>query len=162
MSDKHLNIISFDHPYPANYGGVIDVFYRIKSLSKQGVKIHLHCFYKNEITRNINLEKYCESIHFYARKTGWRSFFSRTPYIVKSRESEELLQNLIQNDHPILFEGIHTTTLIHHLKLKHRLKIYRPCNIEHHYYLSLFWASRKILEKPYFLFESLKSKIKSN
>ena len=25
-SDIHLHIVSFDIPYPANYGGVIDVF----------------------------------------------------------------------------------------------------------------------------------------
>mgnify|MGYP005839294117 CR=1 FL=1 len=162
MSEKHLNIISFDHPYPANYGGVIDVFYRIKSLHLQGVKIHLHCFYKNDLERNEELEKHCESIHFYARKKGLSSFFSMTPYIVKSRKSDELLQNLLKNKHPILFEGIHTTALIHHPKLKNRFKIYRPCNIEHHYYLSLFWASRRIMEKPYFLSESFKLKFYQN
>ena len=27
---KAINIISFDVPYPANYGGVIDVFYKIQ------------------------------------------------------------------------------------------------------------------------------------
>ena len=25
-SDKHLHIVSFDVPYPANYGGVIDEY----------------------------------------------------------------------------------------------------------------------------------------
>jgi hypothetical protein len=42
--EKHLHIISFDVPYPANYGGVIDVFYKLKNLHKAGVKIILHCF----------------------------------------------------------------------------------------------------------------------
>ena len=31
-------------PYPPNYGGVIDVFYKIKSLHAIGIKIILHCF----------------------------------------------------------------------------------------------------------------------
>ena len=44
MSDLHLHIISFDIPYPANYGGVIDVYYKAKALSEKGVKVHLHCF----------------------------------------------------------------------------------------------------------------------
>ena len=44
MQNKHLHIISFDVPYPANYGGVIDVFYKIKALHAKCVKIHLHCF----------------------------------------------------------------------------------------------------------------------
>ena len=26
--DKHLHVISFDIPWPVNYGGVIDVFYK--------------------------------------------------------------------------------------------------------------------------------------
>ena len=44
MPDLHLHIISFDIPWPANYGGVIDVFYKAKALSEKGVKVHLHCF----------------------------------------------------------------------------------------------------------------------
>ena len=30
-TDYHLHIIAFDVPYPANYGGVIDVFFIIWS-----------------------------------------------------------------------------------------------------------------------------------
>jgi hypothetical protein len=43
-SQKKLHIVSFDVPFPANYGGVIDVFYKIKYLHEQGVEIYLHCF----------------------------------------------------------------------------------------------------------------------
>ncbi|MBU3926683.1 MAG: glycosyltransferase family 1 protein [Bacteroidetes bacterium] len=102
------------------------------------------------------LEKRCETVNYYPRITGWKSLFSLKPYIVKSRESRLLTENLLKNDYPILFEGIHTTSLLNHPELAKRLKIYRPCNIEHHYYLHLFWASRKLIEKPYFLSESIK------
>jgi len=156
MQDKHLNIISFDIPFPANYGGVIDVFYKIKALHDLDVKIHLHCFYKTESKPAPELEKLCETVNYYPRITGWKSFLSLKPYIVKSRESKILLENLLKNDYPILFEGIHTTSLIQHPKLENRLKIYRPCNIEHHYYFHLFWASRKFIERPFFLSESIK------
>jgi hypothetical protein len=44
LKSKHLHIISFDVPYPANYGGVIDIYYKLKALKKQGIKIHLHCY----------------------------------------------------------------------------------------------------------------------
>ncbi len=44
MPDKHLHIISFDIPYPPNYGGVIDVYFKIRTLHELGIKIHLHCF----------------------------------------------------------------------------------------------------------------------
>lgn len=40
--DKHLNIVAFDNPYPPTYGGVIDVYYKLKSLAETGLKIHLH------------------------------------------------------------------------------------------------------------------------
>ena len=37
MPDKHLHIVSFSIPYPANYGGVIDVFYKLVALHKAGI-----------------------------------------------------------------------------------------------------------------------------
>ncbi len=40
--DLHLHIIAFDIPFPPDYGGVIDVYYKIKTLSEAGVRIHLH------------------------------------------------------------------------------------------------------------------------
>ena len=51
-----IHIISFDVPLPANYGGVIDVFYKIKALHKAGIKIKLHCFYYGR-EKNVELEK---------------------------------------------------------------------------------------------------------
>ena len=41
--DKYINIVSFNIPWPANYGGVIDVYYKMQALHKCGVKIILHC-----------------------------------------------------------------------------------------------------------------------
>lgn len=42
--ERHLNIIAFNIPWPANYGGIIDVYYKMKALHQCGVKIILHCF----------------------------------------------------------------------------------------------------------------------
>ena len=39
--DKYLNIVSFNIPYPANYGGVIDVYYKLEALHACGVKLIL-------------------------------------------------------------------------------------------------------------------------
>ena len=44
MKEQELHIVSFDVPFPPNYGGAVDVFYKIRALHKLGVKIHLHCF----------------------------------------------------------------------------------------------------------------------
>jgi hypothetical protein len=42
--NKTLHIICHDVPWPADYGGVVDLFYKIKALHDEGVKIKLHCF----------------------------------------------------------------------------------------------------------------------
>ena len=64
-SDYHLHVIAFDVPYPANYGGVIDVFYRVKALSEAGVKVHLHCFEYGRGEQEIL--KRCYEVKYYKR-----------------------------------------------------------------------------------------------
>lgn len=155
MSEKHLHIISFSIPYPANYGGVIDVFYKIKALHKNNIKIHLHCF-KYDRDESAELEKYCYSVNYYYRKTGFYLEFSKKPYIVAGRKSDELLNNLLRNNYPILFEGLHSCYLMDNKLLKNRIKIYRESNIEHHYYYNLFKAEKNIFKKIFFLSESIK------
>ena len=91
MPEKHLHIISFDIPYPPNYGGVIDVFYKIKALHSAGIKIHLHCIEYPGRDRTTELNKYCHSVNYYRRKTGLFSALSQKPYIVSSRKSKELI-----------------------------------------------------------------------
>lgn len=117
----NLNIVSFDVPFPANYGGVIDVYYKLLWLHKVGVKIHLHCFtYGREPAKE--LEQICEKVYYYERKTGLASNLSLLPYTVKSRQSLELEQNLLSNDFPILFEVLHTCYLLKDPRFKKRKK----------------------------------------
>ncbi len=155
MPENHLHIIAFNIPYPANYGGVIDVFYKIKALHKAGIKIHLHC-YQYDRPESTELNKYCESVDYYPRKTGIAAQFSTKPYIVESRQSDELLKDLIDDGYPILFEGLHSCFYINHYALQGRLLIYRECNIEHDYYYNLYKSEKKIVRKTFFLIESLK------
>jgi glycosyltransferase involved in cell wall biosynthesis len=155
MSEIHLHIISFDIPYPPNYGGVIDVYYKLKALHAAGVKIHLHCFeYRRKPAPELN--KYCYEAHYYPRKTSFLSALSWKPYIIYSRRSKELLQNLCRDNHPILFEGLHSCYYLSDKLLKDRLKIYRESNIEHQYYYHLFKAEKKLFNKIFFLFSGLK------
>jgi hypothetical protein len=155
MSELHLHIVSFDIPYPANYGGVIDVFYKIKALHTAGVKVHLHCFkYHREPAPE--LEVLCHEVHYYPRKTGLASALTWKPYIVIGRRSNELLKRLCQDNYPILFEGLHTCYYISHPSLQHRVKIYRESNIEHHYYFHLSKAEKNPVKKLYFFFSGLK------
>ncbi len=154
---KAINIISFDVPFPTNYGGVIDVFYKIKSFKEQGIAVHLHCFEYGRGEQQ-ELEKSCASVAYYKRKTGATSFLSSLPYIVKSRVDKQLKTNLLKNDFPILFEGLHTCFLLGDLDLKDRFKIVRNHNIEHHYYQHLAKAEKKSFKKEYFKREAKKLK----
>lgn len=155
MNELNLNIVSFTVPFPANYGGVIDVYYKLAALHSRGVRIHLHCFVYDRKPA-AELEKLCETVTYYQRSQGFQEQLSGLPYIVKSRRSEELLKNLLSNSHPILFEGLHSCYYLDHPALRGRTKIYRESNIEHQYYFHLFLSEKKPVSKLYFLLESLK------
>ncbi|MFP4060529.1 MAG: glycosyltransferase family 1 protein [Bacteroidales bacterium] len=149
ITDKHLHIVSLNVPYPPDYGGVIDIFYKIKALQGNGIKVHLHCF---EYGRSVagELEEICEEVSYYKRKKGFIYQLSPSPYIVLTRSDEKLLQNLSKDDYPILFEGIHTTRYITHPSIREKKKYIRTHNIEHEYY-RLLSQSEKILYKKFFL-----------
>jgi hypothetical protein len=159
MPDKYIHIIAFDIPYPPNYGGVIDVFYKLKALHAKGIKIILHCFEYPGRDRNNILLEYCEKVYYYPRLLGLRSALSAKPYIVAGRRSDKLLKNLLKDKHPILFEGLHSCYYINNKKLKKRVKIYRESNIEHLYYINLFKVDKNFFKKIYFLFASLKLRL---
>lgn len=158
MSENHLHIISFNIPYPPNYGGIIDVYYKLKALHSSGVKIHLHCFeYGRDIPEELN--KLCTEIKYYNRKTGLLSAISIKPYIVKSRKSETLINNLLKDNYPILFEGLHTCYYLNDKRLTNRLKIYRESNIEHNYYYHLFKSETNLIKRSYFLIAAIKLRL---
>ena len=134
-TDYHLHVIAFDVPYPANYGGVIDVFYRVKALSEAGVKVHLHCFEYGRGEQEIL--KRCYEVKYYKRDTSFAKQLSFTPFIVNSRRSEALVQDLLKDDYPILCEGLHTTAVLTDKRLKNRKIYVRAHNVEHDYYNGL-------------------------
>lgn len=155
LHPRRLHIVSFDVPFPPNYGGVIDVFYKIKALHALGVDIHLHCFHYGR-ERSPELEKYCSSVHYYARRTSVRQLFSTEPFIVATRRSEELLANLEKDNAPVLFEGLHCCAYVDHPSLKHKKKIVRTHNIEHDYYRALGNVEKKWSKRQYFKREAVK------
>ncbi len=157
MLTNKLHIISFDIPFPANYGGVIDVFCKLKWLHANGIEIYLHCFEYGR-KHSTELEKYCKKVFYYKRKTGLLSNLSLLPYTVKSRISDELEKNLININAPILCEVLHTCYVLKNEKLKNRFKVYRHSNIEHEYYQGLAKAEKNILKKIFLLIEAFKLK----
>jgi hypothetical protein len=155
MSEVHLHIISFTIPFPPNYGGAIDVYFKIRALYSAGIKVHLHCF-SYDRKPSPELEQYCHEVHYYPRKTGLSSALTWKPYIVYSRRSNKLLEILQRDDYPILFEGLHSCYSLSHPSLKKRTKIYRESNIEHLYYYHLSKAETNLPKKLYYILSSLK------
>ncbi len=149
----NLHIVSFDVPYPADYGGAIDVFYKIKALHKQGCNIYLHCYEYGRGTAP-ELEKYCTRLWYYKRNTGIGGMSLSLPYIISSRSDKALLKRLTEIDAPILFEGVHTTFFLNHGALKNRFKAIRVHNIEHEYYALLSQKETGFLKKTYFGLEA--------
>ena len=156
--DKHLHIIALNIPFPPNYGGVIDIYYKIKALHQLGVKIILHCF-EYERPQAEELQNLCERVYYYKRKTGIISNLSILPYNVKSRISKELVQNLLKDTYPILGEGLHTFYYLQDQRFANRYKVFRECNIEHNYYQALAQATSFGIKKLFYLIESIKFKL---
>lgn len=155
MENLNLHLLSFDVPYPADYGGVIDVYYKVKALHEVGVNVHLHCFqYGRE--QSDQLDKICASVNYYSRNTGAEKLISRTPYIVKSRTNNALLCRLQEDNYPILFEGLHTAGLMNDKALANRVKILRTHNIEHEYYRGLASVTGSVSKKLFYNWEAIK------
>jgi hypothetical protein len=156
-AEKHLHIVSFDVPWPANYGGVIDVFYKLKALSSKGIHIHLHAFEYGR-HKSKELEKHCSTVHYYKRDLSKKNLFTNLPYIVSSRNSVDLAENLLKDHHPILLEGLHSCLLMNDLRFNGRRIIVRTHNIEHEYYYHLAQAETDIFKKYYYHNEARKLK----
>ncbi len=151
---RELHIVCLDVPWPADYGGAIDMMNRIMMLKKLGIGIHLHYFSYNERGMPNELNQFCETIHVYERKTGAKGLSAKLPYIVSSRINEELINNLNKDDHPILLEGLHCTGILPHIDLTKRKVVARMHNDESTYYFELSKSESSFFKKLFFLHES--------
>ncbi len=152
MSNRHLHIISLDVPWPPNYGGVIDIYYKARALTEAGVKVHLHCFmYGRPPAEELN---FCYVVHYYQRETLLKHQLGLRPYIVASRQSEMLLTTLLKDEYPILCEGLHTTALLSDRRFATRKVYVRVHNVEHDYYRMLARAEKSWWKRIYYAVEA--------
>ncbi len=136
-----------------DYGGVFDLFYKIKALHQAGVNIHLHCFEYGRGRQPV-LNQYCTEVHYYERLSALHSLSNGVPHIVASRASEQLLSNLLKDDYPILMEGIHCTYFVHTGQLPRERCFVRLHNVEYRYYEQLAETTPSLFKKLYFQRES--------
>lgn len=155
MSEKHLHVIAFNVPYPADYGGVIDIYYKLKSLKQAGVKIILHC-YKYGRQSSKELEDLCAEVHYYERDSGFSYALSRDPYIVTTRDSNIMPKRILGDKHPVLFEGLHSTSRLKQYAKAGKKCLVRAHNIEHNYYSALSKSENRPYDKLFLYTEAIK------
>lgn len=131
------------------------MFHRIKSLHREGIKIHLHC-YEYGRGRPKELEAFAAEVNYYERGDAASTLFSPLPHIIRSRTSRALLERLRQDDHPVLFEGEHTTWPLTQGDWSGRKVVIRLHNIESDYYRSLAHDVRSPFKKLFFALEARK------
>jgi glycosyltransferase involved in cell wall biosynthesis len=153
---KKIHVVAFDVPYPADYGGVIDIYHKVEALHHQGIEVILHMYQYGREESKTKLRKITKALYYYKRSTFKNPFVGSTPYIVNSRNGNELLDNLLKDSAPILFEGLHCTYHIANPLLAKRFKIVRTHNIEHHYYKHLEKSEFSYFKKYFFRIEAEK------
>lgn len=153
MQPPSLHVIALDTLWPPDYGGAIDMYARLRALKDIGVAVTLHCFlYRKRPAPE--LEPLCRTVHYYPRPLYRDLLALSMPYIVASRQHPSLLHRLLEDEAPILFEGLHTTALLGHPALTGRRKVVRMHNVEHDYYRHLALRERNVFRRAFFRVEA--------
>lgn len=156
--NRALQIVSFDYPYPPNYGGVMDVFYKIKALYNLGVKVHLH-YFADAPKESSALAEICESINFYPKSNLFTSKLLTTlPMRMLVRQNADLVMNLAKLEAPILYEGLHTSHSALMSDLMQHKKYLRCHNAEAEYAAQLGRSEQNLVKKIAFKIEAFKTK----
>lgn len=128
-----IHVVSLQVPFPPDYGGVIDIYYKLRALKTAGYEVLLHT-YQYDRQRAPQLDQVADRVYYYPRNRSFARQLSVDPYIVSSRRSSQLLTDLLADDAPILFEGIHCCAHLADPRLASRCKLVRMHNVEHEYY----------------------------
>ena len=151
--NRTIHLVCLDAPSPPDYGGAIDMFYKIRALHQSGNKIRLHFFNYKQGRNTEALEEYCETMQAYDRKSFMQSPPLTKPFIVQSRVNKQLIERLNEDRHSVLLEGLHGAGILPYLKEKERVVI-RMHNEEAAYYHHLAQAEKSFFKKNYFKVES--------
>lgn len=131
------------------------MYYKLKALRRAGWHVTLHTYaYGEREHLTDGLADVADDVHIYRRDTGLLSHMSRLPYIVRSRRDSRLVTDLLADDAPILFEGLHTCLPLADPRLDGRIKVVRAHNVEHDYYRGLALATHSWRERLYYRLEA--------
>lgn len=156
QSKSPFHVVSFDSPWPADYGGALDVFHKVRTLHAIGQPVVLHYFAYGDRGQIPAEHCHWQKAFSYTRYKHWSRLLRLEPFISNSRRNPELLRNLASQEGPILFEGMHCLSWLGHPKLAGRRQVLRCHNLEHQYYRHLAQDESRLLKKLYLHSESAK------
>lgn len=114
-----------------------------------GVQVHLHAWVYDKRALSDELKAMLSSNTIYDRNMFRNPIGSGDPYIVKTRTSAQLVENLQQRELPILYEGLHCLAPAFTGVLSGHPHILRSHNIESDYYKFLARDANSALKKAY-------------
>ena len=135
-ASQRIHVVSLQVPFPPDYGGVIDIYYKLKALKAARYEVFLHT-YQYDRPQAPQLGEVADRVYYYPRSRSLMRQLQIEPYIVASRRESALIDDLLADEAPVLFEGIHCCAFLADPRLANRCKLVRMHNVEHEYYTEL-------------------------
>jgi len=149
-----LHLICFDNPCPPDYGGAIDMYYKVRALRAAGLHVTGHVFhYGRPLLPELN--DLFSTVHVYGRSRSALTFLTDTrPFIVSTRSPKNLFNRVLKDSAPVLCEGLHGTAFLPAWKQAGKQVFVRTHNVEHSYYHALAAREPSLLKRFYYSLES--------
>jgi len=160
---RSLNIISGHIPCPSTLGDAQQTYWLLEALVAAGIEVHLFT-YSSESDSTINstnhpqLSKICSSIKSYPIHKGHRNFSFSAPYATSKYLNTQLINDVKENNFPILIEGLGPCGLVLSKDLEHRKIWVRLLTYAPHYFRYLQERSITPLKKLFYQREAILSK----
>jgi hypothetical protein len=107
---RSLNIISGNLPCPNTLGDAQQTYWLIEALSGSGIQVHLFTFSdpdsKINTATTAQVSKICSSVKTYPINQGHRNFSFSAPYATSRYVNTQLINDVNENNFPILIEGL--------------------------------------------------------
>lgn len=150
-------VVCSDFPFPADHGGRVDTWGRIKVLAELGWKIHLVVCGKQMPSKEDMdaVSSYVEEIKLCDRRSKLADLLHIIPMQAQSRN--ELRHVNIEGDYDyVLLEGDYVYPILKNPRIRHENVILRVHNDEAVYFKALARSTKNVLHKLYYHMESSK------
>ena len=159
---RSLNVISGHVPCPNTLGDAQQTYWLIEALSGSGIQVHLFTFSdsdsKIKTAATEQLSKICNSVKTYPINQGHRNFSFSAPYATSKYLHTQLINDLKENNFPILIEGMGPCGLALSTELAHRKIWVRLLTYAPNYFKYLQERSSAPLKKLFYQREAVLSK----